>query len=327
MRLEYSTTEKMVGAFILLTLCTLLFTVAMVGRGKNWFRKHVSYFTIFKEGYNLGAGSRVKLFGTDVGQVTEVTLTEDNRVRVGVRILAHYVSRIRTDSLAIVESPTFIGSEYIAITPGSKASPTLAPGGEIPSKEKKSLGEYLEEYEFEKMVKRVSEILEDLSRITAQLKDRDGPLMGTLQNVQRLSGTVEQGRGSLGRILRDDELYLKIMQELDAVSKILGSLQETAAHSVVIGENVSELSERLARTSEHAPEMAVQFQEIVSRMVRVTLLLERTMKDVPAISQQAREGMREVNRILDSIQKNFLIRSNLPAQPRPGTHGLELRGE
>jgi len=62
----------------------------------------------------------VKLLGTDVGQVTQVTLTEDNRVRIGVRILANYASRIRTDSLAIVESPTFIGSEYIAVTPGSK---------------------------------------------------------------------------------------------------------------------------------------------------------------------------------------------------------------
>jgi phospholipid/cholesterol/gamma-HCH transport system substrate-binding protein len=327
MRLEYSTTEKMVGAFILLTLFTLLFTVAMVGRGKNWFRKQVNYSTTFKEGYNLSAGSRVKLFGTDVGQVTAVALTEDNRVRVGIRILANYASRIRSDSVAIVESPTFIGSEYIAITPGGKASPPLAPGGEIPSREKKSFGDYLEEYEVEKMVKRVSEILEDLSRITAQLKDRDGPLVGTLQNVQRLTGKVAQGQGSLGRILRDEDLYLKLMEELDAVSTILASVQETAAHGPAIGENVKELSGRLATASEHAPEMTLQVQEIVGRMVRVTLLLERTMSETPQISQQAREGMREVNRILDAIQKTFLIRPNLPAQPKPATHGLEVRGE
>jgi phospholipid/cholesterol/gamma-HCH transport system substrate-binding protein len=327
MRLEYSTTEKMVGAFILLTLFTLLFTVAVVGRGKNWFRKHVGYYTIFKEGYNLSEGSRVKLFGTDVGQVTGVTLTDDNRVRIGVRILANYASRIRTDSQAVVESPTFIGSEYIAISPGSKASPALAPGGEISSKEKKSLGDYFEEYELEKMVRRVSEILEDLSGITARLKDGKGPLMGTLENVQRLTGAVEQGRGSLGRVLRDDELYLKITAELDAVAKILASVQEAAAKSVEIGENAKEFSAHLAKASEPAPETAVQVQEIVTRMVRVTLLLEKTMKDVPAISQQAREGMREANRILDSVQKNFLIRSNLPAQPEPATHGLELRGE
>jgi phospholipid/cholesterol/gamma-HCH transport system substrate-binding protein len=320
MRLEYSTTEKIVGAFILLTLFTLLVTVAMVGRGKNWFRKHVSYYATFKEGYNLSPGSRVKLFGTDVGQVTGVSLTEDNKVRVVFRILADYASRIRADSLAFVESPTLIGSEYVAISPGSKSASALPPGGEIPSKEKKSLSEYLEEYEADKMVKRLSEILDGLARITAQLGDRDGPLMGTLQNVRQLTGTVEQGRGSLGRLIRDDQFYLKIMEELDALSKILTSVDATGAH-------VKKLSEHLATASERAPEMAVQVQEIVSRMVRVSLLLEKTMKDVPAISQQTREGMREVNRILDSIQKNFLIRSNLPPQPRPATHGLEPRGE
>ena len=320
MRLEYSTAEKMVGAFILLTLFTLLFTVAMVGRGKNWFRKHVSYYATFKEGYNLSPGSRVKLFGTDVGQVTGVSLTEDNKVRVGFRILADYASRIRADSLAVVESPTLIGSEYIAISPGSKSAPALPPGGEMPSKEKKSLSEYLEEYEVDKMVKRLSEILDGLARISTQLGDRDGPLMGTLQNVRQLTGTVEQGRGSLGRLIRHDEFYLKIMEELDALSKILASVDATGTH-------VKQLSERLATASERAPEMALQVQEIISRMVRVSLLLERTMRDVPEISQQTREGMREVNRILDSIQKNFLIRSNLPPPPRPATHGLEPRGE
>jgi phospholipid/cholesterol/gamma-HCH transport system substrate-binding protein len=327
MRLEYSATEKMVGGFILLTLFTLLFTVAMVGRGKNWFRKHVGYYTTFKEGYNLSPGSRVKLFGTDVGQVTDVSLTEDNKVRVAFRILADYASRIRTDSLATVESPTFIGSEYVAISPGSKSAPALPPGGEMPSKEKKSLSEYLEQYEVDKMVKRLSAILEDLSRITAQLGDRNGPLMGTLENVRQLTGTMEQGRGSVGRFIRGDEFYLKIMGELDALSKILVSVQETAHRSVTIGTHVERLSERLAAASEHAPEMALQFQEIVSRMVRVSRLLEKSMKEAPEISQQARDGIREVNRILDSIQKNFLIKSNLPPPPRPAIHGLEPRGE
>ena len=88
MRLEYSTMEKMTGAFILLTLLIFLFTVAIVGRGKNWFRKHVTYYTTFQEGYNLVSGSRVKLFGTDVGKVMEVELTEDNKVRVRIRILS-----------------------------------------------------------------------------------------------------------------------------------------------------------------------------------------------------------------------------------------------
>ncbi|MGD8706819.1 MAG: MlaD family protein, partial [Syntrophobacterales bacterium] len=147
MRLQYSTMERMTGAFILLTLIVFLFTVAVVGRGKNWFRKHVVYYTTFEEGYNLVSGSRVKLLGTDIGSVTDVLLTKDNKVKVQVRVLAEYASRIRANSVATVESPTVIGSEYINIRPGTSKAAVIPPEGLIPTKEKKKFTEYLEQYE------------------------------------------------------------------------------------------------------------------------------------------------------------------------------------
>ena len=327
MKLEYSTMEKVVGGFILLTLLICLFTVAVVGRGKNWFRKHVTYYTTFKEGYNLSSGSRVKLFGTDVGQVTEVVLTEDNKVRVRLRILAGYASRVRGDSTAIVESPTFIGSEYIAITPGSKTAASIPPEGEIPSKERKTLSEYLEQYEIEKKVELFSKIIEDLARITGQLQDSKGPFFGTLENIQQLTGAVEQGQGTLGRIIRGDELYKRIMDELDTLATILASIHETVERTNEVRSNLEQISGHIEKAARHAPQMTTQVQEILNRMIKVSILLERAMTEAPAISHQAREGMREVNRILDSVQKSFLIRPHLPPAPEPESHGLEMRGE
>jgi phospholipid/cholesterol/gamma-HCH transport system substrate-binding protein len=327
MKLEYSTMEKMVGAFILVTLLIFLFTVAMVGRGKNWFRKQVTYYTTFKEGYNLTSGARVKLFGTDIGNVTDVQLTPDNKVRVKIRILADYASRLRTNSIATVESPTFIGSEYIAIIPGTKDAPLLHPEGEIPSRERKSLTDYLEEYEASKKIKELGEIIEDLASITKQLKDSKGPLLGTLGNIEQLTAAINEGRGTLGRIVRGEDLYQRLVDELEAISKILASIQKTADHSARIGANVEQMSENLATATRKAPEMTAQVQELLNRMIKVSLLLEKAMTEAPAISRQAREGMREVNRILDSIQKNFLIRPYLPPPAVPQSHGLEMRGE
>jgi phospholipid/cholesterol/gamma-HCH transport system substrate-binding protein len=327
MKLEYSTMEKMVGVFILLTLVIFLSAVAMVGRGKMWFRKQVSYYTTFNEGYNLTSGSRVKLFGTDVGSVTDVQLTEDNMVKVKFVILAEYASRLRTDSIATVESPTFIGSEYIAIIPGSKTAPLIPPEGMIPSREKKKLGDYLEQYEFDKRLKQFGEIIEDLAHITAQLQDPKGPLFGTLGNLQKFTAAIDEGRGTLGRIVMGEELYKKIVDELDAVSGILASLKKTTDHSAQIGANVEQMSKNLEIATQKAPDMTVQVQELLARMIKVSVLLEKAMTEAPAISHQVRESMREVNRILDSMQKSFLIRPNLPPAPVPESHGLQIRGE
>ncbi|MEE9122037.1 MAG: MlaD family protein [Syntrophobacteria bacterium] len=326
MRLQYSTMERMTGAFILLTLIVFLFTVAVVGRGKNWFRKHVVYYTTFEEGYNLVSGSRVKLLGTDIGSVTDVLLTKSNKVKVKVNVLAEYASRIRADSVATVESPTVIGSEYINIRPGTSKAAVIPPEGLIPSKEKKKFTEYLEQYEIGAKLEYIGKILEDLAQITDQLKDPKGPFFGTFSNLQQITGTVEAGEGSLGRVIKSDELYEHIQAELDAIDTFVATLQETADHLVRAGANIEEGSEHLEKATREGPEMVDKTQELLDRLLRVTLIMEKVMTEVPEISAQAREGMQEVNRILDSVKENFLIRPNLPPPPASETHGLEIRG-
>lgn len=319
MRLQYSTMERMTGAFILLTLIVFLFTVAVVGRGKNWFRKHVVYYTTFEEGYNLVSGSRVKLLGTDIGSVTDVLLTKGNKVKVRVKVLAEYASRIRANSVATVESPTVIGSEYINIRPGTSKAAAIPPEGLIPTKEKKKFTEYLEEYEIGAKLEHISKILEDLALITDQLKDPKGPFFGTFSNLQQITSTVEAGEGSLGRLIKSDELY-------EHMDTFVATLQETADHLVRAGVNIEKGSEHLEKATREAPEMVDKTQELLDRLLKVQVILEKVMTEVPEISAQAREGMQEVNRILDSVKENFLIRPNLPPPPDSETHGLEIRG-
>lgn len=319
MKLQYSTMERMTGAFILLTLIVFLFTVAVVGRGKNWFRKHVVYYTTFEEGYNLVSGSRVKLLGTDIGNVTDVLLTKGNKVKVRVKVLAEYASRIRVNSVATVESPTVIGSEYINIRPGTSKAAAIPPEGLIPTKEKKKFTEYLEEYEIGAKLEHISKILEDLALITDQLKDPKGPFFGTFSNLQQITGTVEAGEGSLGRLIKSDELY-------EHMDTFVATLQETADYLVRAGVNIEKGSEHLEKATREAPEMVDKTQELLDRLLKVQVILEKVMTEVPEISAQAREGMQEVNRILDSVKENFLIRPNLPPPPDSETHGLEIRG-
>jgi phospholipid/cholesterol/gamma-HCH transport system substrate-binding protein len=311
--------ERMTGAFILLTLIVFLFTVAVVGRGKNWFRKHVVYYTTFEEGYNLVSGSRVKLLGTDIGSVTAVLLTTGNKVKVRVKVLAEYASRIRANSVATVDSPTVIGSEYINIRPGTSKAAVIPPEGLIPTKEKKKFTEYLEQYEIGAKLEHLGKILEDLALITDQLKDPKGPFFGTFSNLQQATGTVEAGEGSLGRLIKSDELY-------EHMDTFVATLQETADHLVRAGVNIEKGSEHLEKATREGPEMVDKTQELLDRLLKVQVILEKVMTEVPAISAQAREGMQEVNRILDSVKENFLIRPNLPPPPESETHGLEIRG-
>ncbi len=135
MELTYNRKEKIVGIFVIFIGLLLLSTVIILGRGKNWFQDYNTYYTTFDESYNLKVGADVKLFKTNIGKVKAISV--ENKVRIKLAILSKYESRIRTDTLITVESPTFVGSEYISILPGTNDCPFAGTGRRDPLKGQK----------------------------------------------------------------------------------------------------------------------------------------------------------------------------------------------
>jgi phospholipid/cholesterol/gamma-HCH transport system substrate-binding protein len=327
LKLTFSSMERLVGLFILLAFLAFLATVFAVGRGQNWFRQHHDYYAIYKEGYNLQPGVKVKLLRTDIGQVTNVDLTSTNKVRVRMRILASVAGRIRGDSKAVIESPTFIGSEYINIIPGSYQADQIPPGGQIPSQEQKKISDYLEDLEFEHKLLLLDQVLENVASLSDQLQHPDGPLLGTLANVQKMTAMMKEGEGSLGKVIQQEEMYNKIMQQLDAVEKILQSIKGTATSIEGAADAISSTAGTSAGVAQDMPDLVTRFRNILDKVEHITVDLEKAMANAPEISREARSGMKEVNRILESVKKNILIRGNLPKEPTPETHGLQIRGQ
>ena len=320
---KFSFMERVVGVFILLTFLSFLGSLVLVGQGQHWFKAYHTYYSIYKEGYNLQPGVKVKLLRTDIGHVTGVELTEDNRAKVSMSILAEYASRLTVDSKAAIESPTIIGSEFINIIPGIEKK-IIEPGGQIPSKEAKELTAYLEEFDFDYKMKRLDEILENLAVLSYQIQDPQGPLIGTLENLRRLTESVNQGQGTLGRLVKGDELYDQVFAELEQLEKILATVQSLAGS---LDESSASLKSGVRSANVVGQELEAKIPSIIAQVQNILKDLEKAMSDVPEISQRARRGMRDVNDILESVKKNILIRGNLPAKTGPESHGIELRGD
>ena len=117
MELEFNKTEKIAGTFVICIGIILLATVIVIGRGKDWFRNYVTYYTIFDQSYSLKENTPVKLFNADIGKIKKIDLVGD-KVKMKLAILEEFKYRIRTSTRATVQSPTFFGSEHIAIEPG-----------------------------------------------------------------------------------------------------------------------------------------------------------------------------------------------------------------
>lgn len=328
MELTFDRTERIVGTFVIGIAILILSTVVVIGRGKDWFEKSIVYYTTFNEGYNLQVATPVKLFKADIGKVRQITLGE-NKVRVKLSILQKYQSRIRLDSVAVVESPTFIGSEYVSIVPGSAAADPIPPEGEIPSRERKSIADILAEFQVEKTAKMVVRAIQNLTEITDSLNDPKGPLHTTLTNVSAISGHVEavaggvkKGNGSLGSLISTRELMDDIMARLDQVETILDNVGTAAAKAPVAMDRVNASLTDINSGSENIEQIVADIKIATQSLKDILENVKTGSHDIPRITNTTKEGIAEIrkgvaniDKVVQSLQKNILIRGNLPVDP------------
>ena len=342
---DFSRKEKIVGAFVIFVTVLLLATVILLGRGKGWFKAYRSFFTVFDQSYNLKASAAVKLYNTEVGYVKRVHL-EKNQVKVTLMVLEEYAGRIRGDSVATVESPTLIGSEFVSITAGSKTSYVVPEGGMIRSAKKKSVSDILAEFQVEKTVKMLINAIQKISDTAETLSSPEGPLMMTLNNANRTTGhlrrimaDIEAGKGSVGGLLKSDRLLSDIHGQLDRVARILDPIASATARAPGVMDQVQHGLAGVDRIeneiSANLRQVEAILEDLQQGMESLNAILDNARSgsaDIPAITRSARGGIEEirgtvenVDKIVESAKKNPLIRGNLPAEPGTGPMDSGLR--
>ena len=304
MELKFSRMDRVVGVFIIAVVALMVSTVVLIGRGKDWFRPTVTYFVEFKENYNLSPGSPVKLYKAEIGKVKDVTLVGD-AVRVRLSIFEEYHSRFRQDTVVTVESPTFIGSEYVAVRPGKPDSPLIPPSGTVKSEEKKTLSQILAEYEVEETAKRLTETIRNLADIIEELRDPQGPLFASLnsieknlKNLETVTTGLKEGEGTAGQLLRSDELINRMNTSMERLDNVLKNVEGAT------------------------PEVTANLRESMEKIREITANLEKGSREVPAVIrttkrgiQEIREGVDEINRLVKALEQTPVIRGNLPPKP------------
>jgi phospholipid/cholesterol/gamma-HCH transport system substrate-binding protein len=308
MRITFDAREKTVGAFMVIMVTLLLTIIVMLGRGKDWFETYVTYYTVFDEAYNLSKEVRVKLYKADIGKVKSVRL-EGDKVKVELAILKDYAPRIKTDSVALVESPTFIGSEYVSLKPGTPQASPIPENGTIPSQAKKSLDDIMAEFEVEKTAKMFVKSLQAISEMLEHLRDPEGPLYASLDSmaeamahIEAVTREVREGKGSVGKLVYSEELIQEIYERISHVNRILANIEDA---------------------TQKAPEIIDSLKKSAEMINQILVNIEKGSRDVPAVTRstkhgirEIRDGVEEVDKVVQSVQKNFLIRPNLPPEPK-----------
>lgn len=178
--------------------------IFLITGNTNPFAAKTDVFTYMNDAAALTAGAPVNLNGIPVGKVKEIVLSgvKDPRrvVRIDLQIPEANLRSIPSDSIASISAANVLGTKFINIKMGKSSTP-LRPGQEIQS---------LNTAEFEDVVQQGYAVLTSLQ--------------GIVDKVGQIVAQVENGKGSIGKLLVDETLYNHILTIVDSVQKLANVL-------------------------------------------------------------------------------------------------------
>jgi len=306
-RFNFRHVHEITGTFVIFVVVVLIAALVWTGRSQRWFRSNVTLRIALPEAGAAGIrqGSEVYFLGTLVGSVSDVVVDEKGRMEAQANIRRDYFRFVRADSSAVVKKKFGVaGDSFFEITRG-EGQPLPEDGASIICKEQlqSALEAAVEEIRREVLLvlKKTSAGLDAWTTLGTNLittRERLDQLVG---RVDDMATDVQAGKGTVGKLLTDpaaaDELKILLVN----ANRSVGELQVTL-------KNLQTASGNLQQASTNFP--------AISDAIRLEA------KDLPGLVLQTRTSMRELERLIEAMQRHWLLRKYVNQTNPPSLNSL-----
>ncbi len=226
----------------LLAICAFLLLTALIfyiTTSSNMFESRSKIYAYLDTSGGLLKSAPVRLNGVLVGKVTEIALSGETRhnriIKVTLEVEDKMLPSIPNDSKVTIGAENLLGAKLIAIKKGNSTTP-IAKGGELPSGSSAELDDI--QAQASQTIAVLQNILTKAEGIVGQVEAGKGTIgkllvdeelynrfNGIVKEVERLSGALNAGKGTLGKLLSDETLYNDVRKTLGRMDQIVADLQ------------------------------------------------------------------------------------------------------
>jgi phospholipid/cholesterol/gamma-HCH transport system substrate-binding protein len=179
--------ELKIGLVSVVALTLAMILIFLLGSAGGFSWQRYSLKIMFPNVAGLKAGAPVRIAGVEVGSVEDVKFIGD-QVDVTVEINEEHQPRVTNGSRATLGQVSLLGEAAVDITPSSDGTP-IPEWGYIPT-----------------------------GKPTPSVQEVAGQATESIEEATALLRDIRAGRGSVGKLFTDDQLYLEL-NELIASSK------------------------------------------------------------------------------------------------------------
>jgi len=242
--------EYRVGLFFLVGILVLVFIMDFLG-DIPFYSNTRTVYTYFDSLGELREGNPVKLEGLVIGKVSSIKL-DDRKLRVTMEIEKD--APVKNDSVASIQLTSLLGTSYINLTFGTESSAENYGNYPLPSIEPTDLNKILTKLDsaigsidtalgafsgfddnkegINKIVTNLDIVLEDLAEGKGTLGKliKDDTLYNettvAMKNLKNISTKLSESGGTFGKLVNDDQLYVQATEAATELNEILKKVND-----------------------------------------------------------------------------------------------------
>lgn len=297
--------ETVVGAFVLVALATLVAAVVYLGTASDLFGDKYNLNFRSDSGAGLQKGMPVKLSGFRIGRIQKISLDDQAKVVVRIRVDQKYSKWIRKDSTATLYKEGLVGDSVIDISVGSSKQPELREDEFLPFEAAGELSDIAIQ-----LSDSVQEVLGEVRHTVAYINDPNGDIKKTLANVQLLTANLEETRRNADALLAN---------VADNVGKVGPMFESMTALVDDVGRSVTPMldnaSARIPALLDRVEKTAAETERIAQEFRKAA---EKSGPGIPRLVAGAEELVEDTDDVVKGMKRMWPFRKHIPRETRPG---------
>jgi phospholipid/cholesterol/gamma-HCH transport system substrate-binding protein len=294
-RFEFRQVNQITGFLVLAVLALVVIGVIFSAHSQQWFTRKYSFDVRLPEQGALGlrSGADVIVLGVSAGVVGEITVDDDGRMTAHVKIRRDFARFLRANSTASIKKVFGVaGDSFMEISRGSGAAlsshkPVITCLVSEDSLDR--MEEMLADLhaELAPVVAKAGEGVDEWTKLGGDFRENSQQIQELIARLNNLAAGVEQGKGAVGNLLTDTTLTDQAQTLLSRANAAVEELQTMEANLNVAVTNV---------------------QHGTARLPEITDAMANEAKDLPGLVEQTQVSMRELERLIEAMQRNWLVR-------------------
>ena len=195
------------GLFILAGATLVMLGLFAIGNRTFLFSDTFTVRTRFSRVAGLQSGAPVQYQGVNVGRVGSVRLpgAPGERIEVSMSISDNASHLVRENTQAQIKSDGLVGEQIIVLVSSGEPSPAVEPDGYITG---------VDPFDFFEITDRAMQAVQGFQEAAAAF--------------EQIMTDVQQGEGTLGKIVYDPALYESLVSTADETRRVMSTLSESA---------------------------------------------------------------------------------------------------